>query len=103
MSGNIVLDFLFVCMFICMFIFPSTGSKFLRQSCVRIYMLKIPLMNFIHIGHDGYYRSNVLLKVIPTFHCDLEAKVTNLSFAYKVMLLYIVLSRPFNKFHLCLV
>ena len=56
---------LFVRSFVCLFVFPSQGQSF----CVKIYKTSYfedPLMDFIHIWHDGRYRSEVFICSIPT-------------------------------------
>ena len=59
----------FVCLFvrsyIRSFVFPSQGQSF----CVKVYKTSYfedPLMDFIHIWHDGRYRSKVFISTIPT-------------------------------------
>ena len=50
--------------FVRSFVFPSQGQSF----CVKVYKtsyFKDPLMDFIHIWHDGRYRSKVLISTIP--------------------------------------
>ena len=47
------------------FVFPSQGQSF----CVKGYKTSYfedPLMDFIHIWHDGRYRSKVFISTIPT-------------------------------------
>ena len=51
--------------FVRSFVFPSQGQSF----CVKIYKTSYfedPLMDFIHIWHDGRYRSKVFISTIPT-------------------------------------
>ena len=46
----------FACLFVDTFVFPSQGQSF----CVKTYITSYfedPLMDFIHIWHDGRYRS----------------------------------------------
>ena len=65
MWGCIVFAFPFVCSFVCTFVFPSQGQSF----CVKVYKTSYfedPLMDFIHIWHDGRYRSKVFISTIPT-------------------------------------
>ena len=55
--------------FVRSFVFPSQGQSF----CVKVYKTSYfedPLMDFIHIWHDGRYRSKVFISTIPTrgFH-----------------------------------
>ena len=55
----------YVCLFIRSFIFPSQGQSF----CVKVYKTSYfedPLMDFVHIWHDGRYRSKVFISTIPT-------------------------------------
>ena len=77
MWGYIVFAFPFVCSFVGTFIrsfvrtfvrsfvFPSQGQSF----CVKVYKTSYfedPLMDFVHIWHDGRYRSKVFISTIPT-------------------------------------
>ena len=51
--------------FICSFVFPSQGESV----CVKVYKnlyFEDPLMDFIHIWHDGIYWSKVFISTIPT-------------------------------------
>ena len=51
--------------FVRSFVFPSQGQSF----CVKVYKTSYfedPLMDFIHIWHDGRYRSKVFISTIPT-------------------------------------
>ena len=55
----------FVRSFVRSFVFPSQGQSF----CVKVYKtiyFEDPLMDFIHIWHDGRYRSKVFISTIPT-------------------------------------
>ena len=55
----------FVRMFVRSFVFPSQGQSF----CVKVYKTSYfedPLMDFVHIWHDGRYRSKVFISTIPT-------------------------------------
>ena len=55
----------FVCTFVRSFVFPSQGQSF----CVKVYKTSYfedPLMDFVHIWHDGRYRSKVFISTIPT-------------------------------------
>ena len=48
-----------------LFVFPSQGQSF----CVKVYKTSYfedPLMDFVHIWHDGRYRSKVFISTIPT-------------------------------------
>ena len=54
----------FVCTFVRSFVFPSQGQSF----CVKVYKTSYfedHLMDFIHIWHDGRYRSKVFISTIP--------------------------------------
>ena len=65
----------FICSFVCSFVFPSQGQSF----CIKVYKTSYfedPLMDFIHIWHDGRYRSKVFISTIP-----LGVKVTDLEFS----------------------
>ena len=56
---------LFVRSFVHSFVFPSQGQSF----CVKVYKTSYfedPLMDFVHIWHDGRYRSKVFISTIPT-------------------------------------
>ena len=47
------------------FVVPSQGQSF----CVKVYKTSYfedPVMDFIHIWHDGRYRSKVFISTIPT-------------------------------------
>ena len=61
-----------VCPFICLFVrtyvrsfvFPSQGQSF----CVKVYKTSYfedPLMDLVHIWHDGRYRSKIFISTIP--------------------------------------
>ena len=66
-------------MYVCSFVFPSQGQNF----CIEVYKTSYfedPLMDFIHIWHDGRYRSKVFISTIPTPGGDLGVKVTDLEF-----------------------
>ena len=63
----------FVCTFVRSFIFPSQGQSF----CVKVYKTSYfegPLMDFIHIWHDGRYRSKVFISTFPTPGVTLESR-----------------------------
>ena len=50
--------------FVRLFVFLSQGQSF----CVKVYKTSYfedPLMDFIHIWHDGRYRSKVFISTIP--------------------------------------
>ena len=68
MWGYIVFAFRFVCSFVRSFVrsfvFPSQGQSF----CIKVYKTSYfedPLMDFIHIWHDGRYRSKFLSAPSP--------------------------------------
>ena len=51
--------------FVLSFVFPSQGKSF----CVKVYKTSYfedPLMDFVHIWHDGRYRSKVFISTTPT-------------------------------------
>ena len=86
MWGYIVFAFPFVRtyvrLFVRSFVFPSQGQSFF----VKVYKTSYfedPLMDFIHIWHDGRYRSKVYISTIPYPGYDLEVKVTDLEISYK--------------------
>ena len=65
MWGHIVFAFPFVCSFVRSFVFPSQGQSF----CVKVYKTSYfedPLMDFVHVWHDGRYRSKVFISTTPT-------------------------------------
>ena len=72
----------------------SFVRTFIRSSFrhwVKVFALKFmtsyfedPLMDFIHIWHDGRYMSKVFISTIPNPGGDLGVKVTDLNFHKKV-------------------
>ena len=65
MWGYIVFGFPFVRTFVRTFVRSLQGQSF----CVKVYKtlyFEDPLMDFIHIWHDGRYRSKVFISSIPT-------------------------------------
>ena len=77
MWGYIVFAFPFVRSFVCsyvrlfvrsfvhLFVFPSQGQSF----CVKVYKTSYfedPLMDLVHIWHDGRYRPKIFISSIPT-------------------------------------
>ena len=69
----------FVRSFVRLFVFPSQGQSF----CIKVYKTSYfedPLMDFVHIWHDGRYRSKVSISTIPT-RGDLGNKVTDFEFS----------------------
>ena len=84
MWGYIVFAFpfvhTFVRTFVHSFVFLSQGQSF----CVKVYKTSCfedPLMDFIHIRHDGRYRSKVFINTISTPGVTLVFKVTDLEFS----------------------
>ena len=64
-GGYNVFAFPFVRMYVRLFVFLSQGQSF----CIKIYRTSYfedPLMDFIHIWHDGRYRSEVFISTMPT-------------------------------------
>ena len=56
---------MYVRSFVCSIVFLSQGQCF----CVKVYKTSYfedPLMDFVHIWHDGRYRSKVFISTIPT-------------------------------------
>ena len=69
--------FMFIHMCIRSFVFLSQDQSF----CVKVYKTSYfedPSMDFIHIWHDGRYRSKVFISTIPTLGDDLGVKVMDL-------------------------
>ena len=63
----------FVHLYVRSFVFPSQGQSF----CVKVYKTSYfedPLMDFIHIWHDGRYRSKVFISTIPTLGVTLGSR-----------------------------
>ena len=64
-------------------VFPSQGQSF----CVKVYKTSYfedPLMDFIHIWHDGRYRSKVFISTIPTPGVTLGSRSRTSTFHKKV-------------------
>ena len=83
MWGYIVFAFLFIRSYIRSFVFPSQGQSF----CVKVYKTSYfedPLMDFIHIWHDGRYRSKVFISTIPTPGVTLGSRSRTSNFHKKV-------------------
>ena len=59
-------------------IFIKKGQSFCVKVCKTSYFGD-PLMDFIHIWHDGRYRSKIFISTIPTPGSDLGVKVTESS------------------------
>ena len=73
----------FVRSFVCSFVFPSQGQSF----CVKVYKTSYfedPLMDFIHIWHDGRYRPKVFISTIPTPGVTLGSRSRTSNFHKKV-------------------
>ena len=77
----------FVCTFVRsylrLFVFPSQGQSF----CVKVYKTSYfedPLMDFIHIWHEGRYRSKVFISTIPTPGVTLGSRSQTSNFHKKV-------------------
>ena len=51
--------------FVRLFIFPSQGQVF-GLKFIKTSYFEDPLMDFIHIWHDGRYRSKIFISTIPT-------------------------------------
>ena len=65
------------------FVFPSQGQSF----CVRVYKTSYfedPLMDFIHIWHDGRYRSKVFISTIRTPGVTLGSRSRTSNFHKKI-------------------
>ena len=70
----------FICTFVRSFVFPSQGQSF----CIKVYKTSYfedPLMDFVHIWHDGRYRSKVFYQHHLHPRGDLGVKVTDLEFS----------------------
>ena len=87
MWGYIVFAFPFICSsvrsYVRSFVFPSEGQSF----CVKVFKTSYfedPLMDFIHIWHDGRYRSKVFISTIPTPGVTLGSRSRTLNFHKKV-------------------
>ena len=91
MWGYIVFAFPFICSsvrtyvrtFVRSFVFPSKGLSF----CVNVYKTSYfedPLMDFIHIWHDGRFRSKVFISTIPTPGVTLGSRSRTKNFHKKV-------------------
>ena len=87
------------------FIFPPQGQSF----CVKVYKTSYfedPLMDFIHIWHDGRYRSKVFISTIPTPGVTLGSshilKIFIKKSKFFVLSLYSYIIKTFEEFHLYL-
>ena len=72
----------YVRLYIHSFVFPSQGQSF----CVKVYKTSYfedPLMDFIHIWHDGRYRSKVFIWNLPTPGVSFGSGLTDLEFSQK--------------------
>ena len=70
MWGYIVFAFLFVRLFVRTYVHSYIRLSFHHRVklCVKVYKTSYfedPLMDFIHIWHDGRYRSKVFISIIP--------------------------------------
>ena len=88
-----------ICSYVCSFIFfPSQGQR----SCVKVYRTSYfedLLMDFIHIWHDGRYRSKVFISTIPIPGISLESRSQNFHKKVKVFCVYIAISsKPLKNF-----
>ena len=66
----------FVRLFVRLFVFPSQGQRF----CVKVYKTSYfedPLMDFVHIWHDGRYKSKVFISTIPSPGVTLGSRSQN--------------------------
>ena len=73
MWGYIVFAFPFVCSYVRSFVFPSQGQSF----CFKVYKTSYfedPLMDLVHIWHDGRYRSKIFISTIPTLGVALGSR-----------------------------
>ena len=73
----------FVRSFVRSFVFPSQGQSF----CVKVYKTSYfedPLMDFVHIWHDGRYRSKVFYQHHPHPGVTLGTRSRTLNFRKKV-------------------
>ena len=62
--------------FVRLFVFPSQGQSF----CVKVFKTSYfedPFMDFIHIWHDGRYRSKVFISTIPTPEVTMGSRSQN--------------------------
>ena len=71
MWGYIVFAFPFVRLFVPTYVHSYIRSSFHHRVklCVKVYKTSYfedPLMDFIHIWHDGRYRFKVFISIIPT-------------------------------------
>ena len=73
----------YICSFVRSFVFPSQGQSF----CVKVYKTSYfedPLMDLVHIWHDGRYRSKIFISTIPTPGVALGSRSWTLKFCKKV-------------------
>ena len=83
----------FVRSFVRSFVFPSQGQSF----CVKVYKTSYfedPLMDFIHIWHDGRYRSKVFISTIPTPRVTLGSRSQNFHKKVRVKVFALKFIRP---------
>ena len=83
MWGYIVFAFPFIRSFVPTFVRSYVRSSFRHRvkvfalKFIRPHILKDPLMDFIHIWHDGRYRSKVFISTIPTPRVTLGSRSQN--------------------------
>ena len=73
----------FVRLFVRSFVFPSQGQSF----CVKVYKTSYfedPLMDLVHIWHDGRYRSKIFIRTIPSPGVALGSRSRTWKFCKKV-------------------
>ena len=83
------------------FVFPSQGQSF----CVKVYKTSYfedPLMEFIHIWHDGRYRSNIFISTIPTPGVTLGSMYFHKKVNFLCLSLYSYIIKTLEEFHLYL-
>ena len=105
MWGYIVFAFPFVRLFVHTFV----RSSFCHR--VKVFALKFmtsyfedPLMDFIHIWHDGRYRSKVFISTIPTPGVTLGSRSQNFhkKESFLCLSLYSYIIKTLEEFHLYL-
>ena len=92
----------FVHTFVPSFVFLSQGQSF----CVKVYKTSYfedPLMDFIHIWHDGIYRSKVFISTISTPGGEgLGLRIFIKSQSFLCLGLYSYIIKILEEFHLYL-
>ena len=89
-----------------MYVLPSQGQSF----CVKVYKTRYfedPLMDFIHIWHDGRYRSKVFISTIPIPGVTFGSRSQTLKFHKKVFKFFVLrlfsyIIKTLEEFHLYL-